>query len=415
MAGPLKPHVTSRKTGGKVIVSRDLLDEYREKDLSRRSLLVGALAAAAAAVSCSDNGATPTPTPGTDAGSDAGGDAATDTAPVDTTPPRTAHLVGMGKHDDHAAAAELALQETHDLDFVQRGQTVYLKVNTNSGDPYPYSTSPDMIRWVVGKIRERGGEVFVGDRSFFGDRYTGRNFMGNGIADVCSELGIELHVFGDTGANDSAANSVDWMDLPDTVDGLGARSAYWTGEMKIPVMVAQADHIIAMPCMKTHFIAGYTQSMKNVIGLINPVDRSRANNLGNHSTASDRLFRQVAFMNKAGPAVSLVVLDGWTALTSGGPLPSNAPSGAPAGWTAQTAEPHVVVISRDRVAADLTGLAVLKTLAPMYEAIQRTTARNNRQMFRALESAVGITSLDQYDLSAPSVTEIERYRAIINA
>lgn len=185
--------------------------------------------------------------------------------------------------------------------------------------------------------------------------------------------------------------------------------------MKIPVMVAQADHIIAMPCMKTHFIASYTQSMKNVIGIINPVDRSRSNNLGNHSTTGDKLFRQVAFMNKAGPAVSLVVLDGWTALTSGGPLPSNAPSGAPAGWTAQTADPHVVVISRDRVAADLTGLAVLKTLAPMYEAIQRTTARNNRQMFRALESAVGITSLDQYDLSGPSVTEIERYRTIISA
>lgn len=414
MAGPLKPHVTSRKTGGKVIESRDLLDEYREKDLSRRSLLLGALSAAAAAVACSDNGTTPNPTPVTDAATDVGTDAATDTAPVDTTPPRTAHLVGAGQHDDHVMAAELALQETHNFDFVQRGQTVYLKVNTNSGDPFPYSTSPDMIRWVVGKVRERGGEVFVGDRSFFGDRNTRGNFENNGIAAVCDELGIDLHVFGDP-ATDGAASSVDWMDLPTEVPDLGARSQFWTGTMRIPSMVAQADHIIAMPCVKTHFIATYTMSMKNVIGIVNPRDRSNSNNLGNHSTTGDKLYRQVAFMNKAGPNVSLVVLDGWTSLISGGPLPSNAPPRAPAGWRAQTADAHVVIISRDRVAADLTGLALLKTLSPSYEAIMSTSARANRQMSRALASGVGITTMDQFDLSGPSVTDIERLRMLATA
>lgn len=185
--------------------------------------------------------------------------------------------------------------------------------------------------------------------------------------------------------------------------------------MRIPAMVAQADHIIAMPCVKTHFIASYTMSMKNVIGIINPQDRSRTANLGNHSTTGDRLHRQVAFMNKAGPNVSLVVLDGWTSLTSGGPLPSNAPPRAPAGWRAQTADPHVVIISRDRVAADLTGLALLKTLSPSYEVIQSTTARANRQMFRALESGVGITSMDQFDLSGPSVSQIEMLRMLATA
>lgn len=412
MAGPIKPHVTARKTGGRTIESRDLMQEYLAKDLSRRNLLAGALAAATAAACGSDGNTTPTPTPTpSDAGTDTG---PVDAAPVDTTPPRMTHLVGAGQHDDHVMAAELALQETTGFDFVQSGQRVYLKVNTNSGDEFPYSTSPDMIRWVTAKVRERGGEVFVGDRSFFGDRGTARNFDANGIAAVCAELGVELHVFGDP-MTDSAANTVDWMDLPAEIDGLGARSAYWTGMMRIPAMVATADHIIAMPCVKTHFIATYTMSMKNVIGIINPRDRSNANNLGNHSTAGDKLYRQVAFMNKAGPAVSLVVLDGWTALISGGPLPSNAPPRAPAGWTAQTSDAHTVIISRDRVAADLTGLALLKTLSPMYEAIQSSTARANRQMARALASGVGITSMDQFDLSGPSVTNIDMLRTLATA
>jgi uncharacterized protein (DUF362 family) len=410
MAGTIKPHVTSRKTGGRTIDSRDLLQEYAEKNLSRRKLLLGALAAAAATVACSD-GAAPA-VAATDAGP---GDAGPGDVPeADVPPVRTAHLVGAGEDADHIRAAELALMETAGFDFVRSGQRVYLKVNTNSGDEFPYSTSPEMIRWVTAKVRERGGEVFVGDRSFFGDRNTVANFRNNGIAAVCEELGVDLHVFGDR-ATDTAANSVDWMDLPAEVEGVGARSAYWTGTMRIPAMVAQADHIVAMPCVKTHFIATYTMSMKNMIGIINPQDRSLANNLGNHSTAADKLHRQVAFMNKAGPAVSLVVLDGWNALLSGGPLPSNAPPRAPAGWTAQVGEPHVVIISRDRVAADLTGLALLKTLAPDYEMIQTTSARANRQMTRALASGVGLASMDQYDLSGPSVAAIEMIRALATA
>ncbi len=415
MSASNKPHVTSRKTGGRTIESRDLLQEYVEKDLSRRQLLLGSLAAAAVATGCSDPA-----TPGTnnplDAGTtpDAGTPAVDVPKAVDVPPARVHHLVGAGQHDDHIMAAELALQETAGFDFVQSGQRVYLKVNTNSGDEFPYSTSPDMIRWVVGKIRERGGEAFVGDRSFFGDRNTARNFRDNGLAAVCEELGVELTVFGDP-ATDSAASSVDWMDLPGEIEGLGARSAYWTGTMRIPAMVATADHIVAMPCVKTHFIATYTMSMKNQIGIINPQDRSLAGNLGNHSTASDKLYRQVAFMNKAGPNVSLVVLDGWQSLVSGGPLPSNAPPRAPAGWVAQVSDPRVVIISRDRVAADLTGVALLKTLSPSYEAIMTGTARANRQMSRALASGVGLSSMDQYDLSGPSVANIDMLRELATA
>lgn len=408
----LKHLFPSRKSGGRTIESRDLLDEYLAKDLSRRHLLQGALASAAL-IGCGSD-----PAPGNPPRPDAAApDAATpDAAAPDAPPARVRHLVGMGQHDDHIMAAEAALAETHDFDFIQSGQRVYLKVNTNSGDPFPYSTSPDMIRWVVGKIRERGGEVFIGDRSFFGDRGTMANFQGNGIADVASELGVDLVVFGDRGAGDSAANSVDWMELPAEVDGLEARSAYWTGTMRIPVSVASADHIISLSVVKTHFIATFTMSMKNMIGIINPVDRSRPTNLGNHSTAGDRLYKQTAFMNKGGPNVSLVVLDGWNALISGGPTPRDRPPSAPATFTGGvTAEPHCVIISRDRLAADMTGVGLLKTLSPRYERIMTTSVWSNKQVSTAMGAGLGITERDMYDLSGPTVTNIDTIRANVIA
>jgi uncharacterized protein (DUF362 family) len=405
----LKHLFPSRKSGGRTIESRDLMDEYLAKDLSRRHLLQGALASAAL-IGCGSDPASNTPAPRPDAGADAGADAAPDATP-DAPPPRTRHLVGMGQSDDHVAAAEAALAETHDFDFVRSGQRVYLKVNTNSGDPFPYSTSPTMIRWVVEKIRARGGEVFIGDRSFFGDRGTMTNFRNNGIAEVASELGVDLMVFGDMGAGDSAANSVDWMDLPATVDGLEARSAVWTGSMRIPVAVAQADHIVSLSVVKTHFIATFTMAMKNIIGIINPVDRARPTNLGQHSTTGDRLYRQTAYMNKAGPNVSLVVLDAYEALISGGPTPRDRPPGAPSTFMGGvTAEPHSVIISRDRLAADMTGVALLKTLSPRYERIHSTTVWANRQVARAMEAGLGISDRAMYDLSGPTVMNLDTIR-----
>ncbi len=409
----LKNLFTTRKSGSRTIESRDLMDEYLAKDLSRRHLLQGALASAAL-VGCGSDPA-PNPTPGADAGPDAAPDASPDVAPV-MPPARVRHLVGMGQNDDHVMAAEAALAETHDFSFIQTGQRVYLKVNTNSGDPFPYSTSPDMIRWVVGKIRERGGEVFIGDRSFFGDTGTMRNFRGNGIADVATELGVDLMVFGDTAARDAASTAVDWMDLPAEVDGLEPRSTVWMGSMRIPVPVAQADHIISLSVAKTHFIATFTMSMKNMIGIINPVDRSRSSNLGNHSTAGDRLYKQTAFMNKAGPNLSLVVLDAHQALISGGPTPTDRPPSAPASFMGGvTAEPHCVIISRDRLAADMTGVGLLKTLAPTYERIRSTTVWNNKQVSVAMNAGLGINDRAMYDLSGPTVMNLDAIRANVIA
>lgn len=409
MAASNKSHPAPRKSGGRVIQSRDLMQEYLEKDLSRRRLLQGALAAAAVATGCGAAGSNPSPPPGPDAGTPTDRPTPTDNpAPQDNPPARMTHLIGMGQHDDHVMAAEAALAETTGFDFIQRGQRVYLKVNTNSGDPYPYSTSPDLIRWVVGKIRERGGEPFIGDRSFFGDRNTLGNFALNGIAGIAEELEVPLQVFGDPSL-DGASRSVDWMDLPGEVEGLDARSAFWTGTMRIPVPVATADHIVALPVVKTHFIASFTMAMKGMIGIINPVDRSRSNNLGQHTTTNDKLHKQVAFMNKAMPAVSLVVLDGWNALIGGGPTPRDAPAAT------RTAEPHVVIVSRDRVAADLTGVALLKTLSATTEAVQRTTAWRNRQIVTAVANGIGLTDRAMYDLSGPTVENVDRIRELVMA
>jgi len=419
--------ITSHKSGGRVIDSTDLQQEYLAKELNRRQILQGALAAASLTAACGTSSPTGGVAPAQDAAT--GTDAAMaqpDVPPAqpDVPPARTTHLVGAGYDDDHVRAVELAMEQTIGFSRIQRGQRVYLKVNTNSGDPFPYSTSPDVIRWVVQRLREIGAEVFIGDRSFWGDRNTMANFTRNGIKGVADELGVDLVVFGDTanlatGAR-SDATGVDWMDLPATSEGEGiaTRSQWWTGTMRIPASVATADHIINMPCVKTHFLATFTMAMKNIIGIINPVDRSQSRNLGGHDARrGGRLYPQIAYMNKVLPTVSLNILDGWNALISGGPTPGDRPPNAPAGWRPQTAEPKVVFVSPDRLAVDLAGVALLRTLSPMFELVNEGTSTwdFNRQMSIAIRAGVGITERSQFDLAGPSVPDLERLRMIATA
>lgn len=422
--------ITSHKSGSRVIDSTDLQQEYMAKELNRRQILQGALAVAAANVACSS-----TPTTGTGPSQDAGGgadvgggaDAAVEqdaavAQDVPVAPPT--HLVGVGYDDDHIRAVELALEQTVAFSNIQRGQTVYLKVNTNSGDPFPYSTSPDVIRYVVGRLRDIGAEVFIGDRSFWGDRNTMANFNRNGIADIASELGVELTVFGDTGNLASGGRSdstgVDWMDLPSTSDGEGiaTRSQWWTGTMRIPTSVATADHIINLPCVKTHFLATFTMAMKNIIGVINPVDRSQSRNLGGHDARrGGRLFPQIAYMNKVLPTVTMNILDGWQALISGGPTPGDRPPNAPSGWRPQTASPKVVFASADRLAVDLAGVALLRTLSPSFELVHEGDSSwdFNRQLSVAIRAGVGITDRAQFDIAGPSYEGLANLRMIATA
>lgn len=421
---------TSRKSGGRVIDSTDLQQEYLEKELNRRQILQGALALAATTAACGNSaptgGAPAQDAGGADAGGvDAGAPADVPQTPTDVPVAPVTHLVGAGYDDDHVRAVELALEQTVGFSRIRSGQRVYLKVNTNSGDPFPYSTSPDVIRYVVGRLRDIGAEVFIGDRSFWGDTNTMRNFQRNGIADVATELGVDLVVFGDTArlagtTRPADASAVDWMDLPSTSDAesIAMRSTHWTGTMRIPAMVATADHIINMPCVKTHFLATFTMSMKNIIGLINPVDRSQSRNLGGHDARrGGRLYPQIAFMNKVLPTVTMNILDGWNALITGGPTPGDRPPNAPAGWSPQTAEPKVVFASTDRVAVDLAGAALLRTISPMFELIHEGASlwENNRQLSVAIPAGVGITERAMFDIAGPSYPDLARIRMIATA
>jgi uncharacterized protein (DUF362 family) len=419
----------------RLITSDVLIQEYREKELSRRLLIQGALASSAllmGGIACGGESSGRTGwlggtggTGGNGSAPDMGGSGnpadsgrpedmgAADQGAVDAAQDPDAgepdagapdmnpdgaimaagHLVGMGYHEsDYMAALNAAFLESMSLSFIEQGQTVYFKVNCNNGDPYPHSTKPELIVELARRCRDHGASrIIVGDRSFWGDQGTAVNMRNNGVAGAAETANAELMVFDD--------NTVDWVQIP------AADVPDWNGGFRLPRPVVEADHIINLPCMKTHFISEFTMSMKNMIGLVHPGDRRRAGNLDVH--VIPRLWKQIAQINKH-ITPSLNILDGYEALIQGGPTVRD-------GRGPAYASPKVIIVSADRVATDVTGIAVLQTLSPAVEEITQSSAWRSGQIRQATRDGIGLRNPMQLDLSGPTVPPAQFAEYLANA
>ncbi len=297
--------------------------------------------------------------------------------PTPTTPPDRAAPAGAGAlvaavhRDDHLAAVDVALERLGALG-VAGGDTVVLKVNTNSGDPAPYSSSPALVAHLTRRLRARGAEVLVGDRSFWGDPDTAGNLERNGIAGAARAAGARVVVFDDR---------VEWVEVDP------ALVPSWRPPVRVPRLCREAEHVVNLACLKTHFITGATLSLKNLLGLVHAEDRARPGNLRSHHP--DRIHAQVAEVHRAVKA-SLHLCDGFDALVGGGPTPA---SGTPV-----VARVRTVIASADPVAADAVALAVLRAHAAPGEAVREAPPWQSPILAAAVAAGVGARGPEEVQL-----------------
>jgi uncharacterized protein (DUF362 family) len=274
-------------------------------------------------------------------------------------------VVGVGTGARHLDAVERALAEVGGLDFVGAGETVLLKVNANSGDPYPYSTSPAVVGELARALAARGARVVVGDRSFWGDTRTSDNLERNGIAPAARAAGARVVVFDD---------AVEWIEVPP------ALVPSWRPPVRVPRLLRDADHVLNLACVKTHFITGFTMALKNALGLVHAADRARDGNLRVHT--QDRIYAQIAELCRF-VRPTLHLCDGFEALVRGGPTPAS-PPGAP-----RIAPARLVAASRDPVALDAVGVAILQRHAPPSEVVTKEPSWRQAMLRAAVAAGVG--------------------------
>lgn len=334
--------------------------------------------------------------------------------------------VGIARGETVGVAVRKAVELAGGMDFIRSGQTVLIKPNVNTGDPYPGSTSPEVLYEIIKLVWKRDPKrVIVGDRSMF-------------MSDTMEQMklaGIDQAVY-DAKAELMAFDYMSWKLMNP------ANSVNWQNGCHVAEIISQVDHIINVPVIKTHRLAWFTMSMKNFVGIIHGNDRRVMHSklggpgFGRPRRGQPQVPREPGQPREGGPRqrrggmpgqqregipgqrrkgdyptfakmiaeLSLIanpalnIMDGTKAFVSGGPSRGD------------VVEPKLIVASRDRIATDVAGLGILKHYGTE-DRIQNMSVWKQPMIVRGIEIGLGAANISQIELKAEGVPELEEIRA----
>jgi uncharacterized protein (DUF362 family) len=252
--------------------------------------------------------------------------------------------------------------ELLDLRAVQEKRVV-LKPNFNSADEAPASTHNDTLLQLVRELHERGARsITLGESS--GPPRTRGVMEQKGIFDLARDHRFDVVDF-------EQIPDGDWVTFP-------TGRTNWPEGFALPRLVVDSEYTVSTCCLKTHGAGGvFTMSLKLSVGLTPKTIRRTMHR-------SPQMRRMIAELN-TGYRPQLIVLDGVSAFTDGGPS------------RGVLKQANVMIAGHDRIAVDAVGLAMLKSLGSN-DAIMGRRIFEQEQIARAVELQLGVAAPDQIEL-----------------
>lgn len=343
--------------------------------------------------------------------------------------------VGIARGSNLEEAVRRAVKLAGGMGFIKEGQTVLIKPNVTGALKSPTTTNPEVLYATIKLVAERGPKrIIVADRSFSPvfDVSTPKTIdvmkkvghleaVNQAISDVKAPVvavGLE-DAAGEFERLGKPANTPHWRRVTPKL------ATHWPKGFELAELLFAVDHVINVPVIKTHFQAWFTMSMKAFVGMSHHRSRMEFHqtykgdgSLFDQKRLTSRRRRGIKrdpaeeaaevapFVNRLaelnlGFAPALNILDGSQCFVFGGPS------------SGDTAEPKLIVASRDRIAADATGVAILKSLGTE-ERLQSRSVWENPFLKHGIKIGLGIASADQLRLHQEGLDkDIEKIRKML--
>ncbi len=182
------------------------------------------------------------------------------------TAPVPLALAVVGPHDPPSnlqAAVTAAALAADDLAWLRPGDSVFLKLAANSPFPYPATTAPEAVSAMVRLLKEReAGRVVVGDQPGVAHVYQDQGIWRgrglevlerNGLAAAARDAGAEVHAFDQAG----------WEAFHPEEPG---EPGHWPEPVMLPDILNEIDHLVVLPRVSRHVLAGATLGLKAAVG-----------------------------------------------------------------------------------------------------------------------------------------------------
>lgn len=232
-----------------------------------------------------------------------------------------------------------------DFSWLGPGDSVLVKIASNSGLPHPATTSPAAVQAVVAQLFARGaGRVIVGEQS--GVEYvrlvdgevrhssTAEQLAKNGLLAAIEASGAEAHFFDDQGYADGY------------IEATAPAGTAWKLPMLIPRIVGEVDHIVYLPRLASHVLAGATCGLKLGVGWLR--DDSR-NHLHHDFETFYEKYVDVAYCTEIASRLRLTLTLAESLLLDFGPDTG----------TVHVADPVIVIASQNLAHHDVLATSVL--------------------------------------------------------
>lgn len=293
-------------------------------------------------------------------------------------PPDTTYQVSLVKDSDENYTLNKAIELVGGLDFLSQGDSVLLKLALNSPSLFPSTTSPFVVSELIGLLKDKGaGNIYVGDKS-----PTWRDTMNcleeTGIYQAVVDAGAEIAVFEDE----------------DMVSVKPENAIYWPLGFSIPKLFNEVDHIITLPTLRTHALAGFTMGIKTFVGAIPQAER-----IGMH--ASLNFLEAIAEIPLCTDKIRLSLLDARQGFNSGGPDSGN------------LVTPGIIIASKDLVAADAAGVALLRTIGTTLS-LSIGSIWDQHTIKRGIQAYSPSLSFETLEILSEGVDNIEEIRKQLN-
>ncbi|MBZ9569434.1 DUF362 domain-containing protein [Patescibacteria group bacterium] len=234
--------------------------------------------------------------------------------------------------------------------FIEPADVVLLKPNFNTADPFPASSDPEFLKVVVELVYDcKPKVVMIGDSST----------MKSNTRKVMEELGIfelekmerppRIYIFDERG----------WVkkEIP---------GAKFLKKVSVTEFLDQVDKLILLPCLKTHFQAQFTGSLKLSVGFIKPLQRIHLH--------LRRIQEKIAELNKIiNP--DLIIMDARKCFINRGPSEG------------EVGESDLILASTDRVALDVEGIKIIQSFEN--NSLKNIDPWEIPQIKRAVEFGIG--------------------------
>ena len=254
--------------------------------------------------------------------------------------------------------------------LVERGDTILLKPNYNTSDPFPGSSDPLFIEAVIKMLYEAGaGKVILGERTAF---LHSRSVLERaGITKIAEDAGAEVKVFGKDGWH----IAFDWRGWR----RVGVPNGRFLHKVFLAKEALDIEKIVYAPLMKTHHAADFTGAIKLSMGFVKPF----FDQLTFHRNHLCEKLAELSLVVKP----DLILMDARKVFITGGPSKG------------ELREPDVILASGSQVAIDVEGVKILQGYSG--NKLEGKNVWDLVQIKHAVELGLGPHSEEEYEVIMP--------------